>query len=265
MKKAGFNRTAVLWLCLTLVLFTGDAAKAQPAGTTNFYAAIKAYHLAPLWRADRLHLLSLKEEEPFPEPYGTLGKKYQRFYIHYTSVIKDPAHPYQYQVKGKTTIGNQVCSFTGTITNTQAGIYKLGSPYAPETYKGYKRGQAVSRIIINEDPSTAGSSSINGELVTNFCINARNQLLYDTLDFGIDGYGNNQFTGTRIAYNNKLREKLQYGDFNLTGSAFADVDGIAVPPQYEKYGWQSFVNAIPSDNRPASKAAKTEEKRQWWK
>ncbi len=256
---------SIIWLLVIFLLSAGNAAKAQLAGTTDFYAAIKTYNLAPLWRADRLRLLSLKQDERFPEPYGTLGTNYQRFYIHYTSVIKDPAHPYQYQVKGKTRIRNLVRPFTGTITVVQAGIYKPGSPYAPESYKDYKRGKIICRVAIIEDQSVAGSGSINGELTTDFCINAQNQVLYDTLDFGIDGYGNNQFTGTRIAYNNKLREKLQYGDFNLTGSEFADVDGITVPPRYENYGWQGFVGAMSTDNRPASKAAKMEEKRQWWK
>ncbi|WP_374950174.1 hypothetical protein, partial [Mucilaginibacter sp.] len=215
---------------------------------------------------ERLRLISLKRNEPFPEPYGTLGKNHQRFYIHYTSVAKDPANPYRYQVQGKSRTGNQVRSFTGTITVTQAGIFKPGNnPYAPDPYKGYKRGKLVCRVVLNESGLDAGSGTINGELTTDFCINTQNQLLYDTLDFGIDGYSNNFFTGNLINHSTKSTQKLQYGDFNLRGSDFSDVDGITVPPQYEKYGWQSFVDAIPNDLRPANKAAVSEEKRQWWK
>lgn len=211
-------------------------------------------------------MISLKENESFPEPLGTLGKNYQRFYIHYTSVVKDAANPYKYNVQGKTRVGKQVRSFTGSITVTQAGIYKPGNnPYAPEPYKGYKRGTLLCHVAITESASTPGSGVISGELTTSFCINAQNQLLYDTIDYGEDGYGNNQFTDTWAAPGSEAVQKLQYGDITIQGSEFSDVDGITVPAKYEKYGWQNFVKAIPSDLGPATKAAIAEEKRQWWK
>lgn len=267
MKKLSFSLCCALWLVWSVSLLLSNSVTAQPAGTTNFLNQIKTYNLATLWRADRLRLISLKETEPFPEPLGILGKNCQRFYIHYTSVIKDPANPYRYNVQGKTRVGNTVRTFTGTVTVTKAGIFKPGvnNPYAPEPYKGYKRGKLVCRVVLNEAGSAPGSGDINGELSSDFCINAQNQLLYDTLDFGIDGYGNNQFTGTWTAHGSKAAQKLQYGDITLPDPKFSDVYGITVPPEYEKYGWQSFVAAIPNDFRPASKAAIAEEKRQWWK
>ncbi|MFD1257965.1 hypothetical protein ACFQ3S_14245 [Mucilaginibacter terrae] len=257
----------LLVVCIILVaVIINNTANAQPTGTTNFYSSVKNYNLATLWRANRLRLINLKEFEPFPEAYGIIGKNNQRFYIHYTSVLKDPANAYRYQVQGKTRVGKVVRPFTGTITVIQAGIYKPGNnSYAPDTYKGYKRGKLLCHVTINESTSTPESGTINGKLTTDFCINMQNQLLYDTLDFGIDGYGNNYFTGSLVNHTTKAAQKLQYGDYNLSGSDFSDVDGITVPLQYEKYGWQSFVDAIPSDLRPANKAAIAEEKRQWWK
>ncbi|CAM3742279.1 hypothetical protein MUGA111182_06485 [Mucilaginibacter galii] len=265
MKKSNLNMvyTLLYWLGITL-LFNSNAI-AQPAGTTNFYSNIKGYNLASLWHADKLRLISLKRTDPFPEPYGILGKNNQRFYIHYTTVTKDATNPYLYKVEGKTRTGNQVRTFTGTITVKQAGIFKPGNnPYAPEPYKGYRRGKLVGQVVLTE-ANTSVSSTITGELTTDFCINSQNQLLYDTLDFGMDGYANNSFTGLYKANGSKATQKLHYGDYDITGSEFSDEGGIAVPSQYEKYGWKSFVDAIPSDLRPASKAAIAEEKRQWWK
>ncbi|MFD2286661.1 hypothetical protein GJU39_18840 [Pedobacter petrophilus] len=266
MNKINF-RLLYMLLCLwSITCLFNSGVKAQPAGTTNFYSNIKNYNLAPLWRADRLRLLSLKQDQPFPEPYGILGKNNQRFYIHYTSVSKDAGNPYRYNVQGKTRVGNQVRTFTGTITVKQAGIFKPGeNPYAPEPFKGYKRGQLICQVALTEAKTAPGSGTIAGEVTTDFCLNSQNQLLYDTIDFGIDGYGNNKFTGTLKALNSKVGQKLQYGDYSFLDSEFNDVDGITVPPKYEKYGWKSFLDAIPSDVRPASKAAIAEEKRQWWK
>ncbi|RYY25027.1 MAG: hypothetical protein EOP41_05465 [Sphingobacteriaceae bacterium] len=264
LKKTRFQLHAGLGLVCGIWLFLNNNLRAQPAGTANFLNQVKNYNLQSLWRAGSLRLLSLKQNEPFPEPYGTLGKNYQRFYIHYTSVTKNQANPYCYQVQGKTRVGNKVQPFTGTITVTQAGLYKPGTAYTPETYKGYKRGQLICNVSLTETGQTPGAETIKGVLTTNFCINAQNQLLYDTLDFGIDGYLNNYFTGT-LTNSGKPAQKLNYGDFNLLGSVFSDVGGITVPPEYEKYGWQSFVNAIPNDIKPAGKAAVAEEKRQWWR
>ena len=248
-----------------LLLFLSMGSVAQPAGTANFYTGIKTYNLSPLWHADKLWLLSLKKSEPFPEPLGILGKNHQRFYIHYTAVTKDAVNPYLYHVQGKTRVGNSVRSFNGTLTIKQAGIFKPGSEYAPDSYKGYKRGKAICSLVINEDSHVAGAGVLRGELSTDFCIDAKNQLLYDTLDFGIDGYGNNQFTGTYTGNGSKVPQQLQFGDITITGSDFSDVDGITIPAAYEKFGWQNYVNAISNDFRPASKAAIAEEKRQWWK
>ncbi|MBS7567069.1 hypothetical protein KHS38_21875 [Mucilaginibacter sp. Bleaf8] len=254
------------WLCVwSVTLFLTSAVQAQPAGTTNFYDGIKSYNLATLWHADRLRWPLQNHTEAFPEPYGILGKNHQRFYIHYTAVTKDPANPYRYQVQGKTRVGNQVRPFTGTITVTQAGIYKANSLYAPESYKGYKRGQLVCRVELNETVTAPGSGAIKGTLTTNFCINSQNQLLYDTLDFGQGTDYNNQFKGTLTTYNSKAPQALQWGDYTIRDSKFDDMDGLTVPAEYEKYGWKSFVDAIPNDLRPASKAAIAEEKRQWWK
>jgi hypothetical protein len=266
MKKLSLSLFCTLCLAWSISLLLSNEAKAQPAGTSNFLTGIKTYNLAALWHADRLKLITLKETESFPEPLGVLGKNCQRFYIHYTSVIKDPANPYRYNVQGKTRVGKQVRSFTGTITVTQAGIYKPGNnPYAPDPYKGYKRGKLVCRVVLNESASVPASGAISGELTTSFCINAQNQLLYDTLDYGIDGYSNNQFTGNWTAHGSKTPQILQFGDISIPNVKFADVYGITVPPEYEKFGWQNYVNAIPNDSRPATKAAIAEEKRQWWK
>jgi len=263
MTKVNFRKCfLLLGLCMAQLISVSNL-HAQPAGTTNFYTGIKNYNLSSLWRAGQLRLLSLKETEPFPEPYGVLGKNNRRFYIHYTAVVKDSTNPYRYQVQGKTRVGKVVRPFTGTLVVTQAGIYKPGSVYAPDSYKGYKRGVLSCKVVISE--TSAGGGKINGELVTYFCINSQNQLLYDTLDFGIDGYQNNQFTGTLKAANNPAAQKLMWGDYNLNNSPFADPGGITVPPEFEKYGWQTYVDAQGSDLKPASKAAKAEEKRQWWK
>jgi hypothetical protein len=241
-------------------------AKAQPTGTANFLNNIKNYNLASLWRADRLKMIDFKGTDAFPEPLGIIGNNCQRFYIHYTSVLKDPANPYRYNVKGKTRVGNLIKQFTGTITLTQAGIYKPGNnPYASEPYKGYKRGKAIARVLLTETTPAAGISTISGDLTTEFCIDSKNNLNYDTLDYGIDGYSNNQFTGSWTAKGSKSSQRLVYGDISFQDDRFADVYGITVPPEFEKYGWQSFVNAISDDIRPASKAAIAEEKRQWWK
>ena len=60
--------------------------------------------------------------EVFPEPIGFIGNDYQRFYIHFSSVIKNKKNPYQYDVRGKTKVKNTRHAFKGTITIYSEGM-----------------------------------------------------------------------------------------------------------------------------------------------
>lgn len=111
-----------------ICLLISGVVHGQKRASSDYYAQIKDYNLAHLWRATKVHMDDIEgypgTDVPFPEPLGYIGSNYQRFYIHYISVVKDTINPYRYLVTGKTRVGNNVCSFTGAITINKAVLYK---------------------------------------------------------------------------------------------------------------------------------------------
>lgn len=250
-------------LLLTAIFAATFSAFSQPAGYTDFYASIAKYDVSKLWRADS----TLDQEEgkyfPFPEPLGFIGSDYQRFYIHYISVRKSNESPYRYIVTGKTRVRDNICSFTGTITITQAVLSKT-TDYAP-----YKQGSLSCTIHFYEDSTQKGSGWFEGNLSSDFCLDKKGRLYYDAISIVADGYSNNQCTATWRSYKNAITKKCNWGDFRIPESLELDKGAgvFVVDEKYIRSGWESYVKAYgPSDaTEEESKKALAEEDRKWWK
>lgn len=81
---------------LTVIMLynTGISKLVQHPQTLPYTKQIARYDLVPLWIGTRLNYPdSSAQWAEFPEPLGFIGSDYQRFYIHYTSIIKDAKNP----------------------------------------------------------------------------------------------------------------------------------------------------------------------------
>ncbi len=249
-------------LCLLTILSLAES-KAQDK-VTDFYAQAGKANLATLWHAPKIFFVGAPQPwDTFPEPLGFIGSNYQRFYLHYTSVVKDAKNPYQYNVKGKTRVNNNICSFTGTITVEQA---KRNLEPHPE-YPKYKYGYLICRVDLREDPKQPGSGTIKGRLTTNWYLNPMNQFAYDTL-IPEDGFNNNQCIACWTSFKSGKSKPCHWGDFRIPESRDLDhgVGEFYVTDKYLDNGWRNYMQAkLVDDGRPEGKKALIEEKRQWWK
>ena len=169
LRKAARSKSFFL---LLLMFFIGGICQAQEK-VTDYYSPAGKANLATLWHAPKIYFVGAPDPwDTFPEPFGFIGSNYQRFYIHYTSVTKNPSNPYQYLVKGKTRVKNNICSFTGTITVKQA----KRNLEPNEAYPKYKYGYLISEVNLKEDPKQPGSGTIKDKLTTYRYINERGQL-----------------------------------------------------------------------------------------
>lgn len=241
------------------LLMVLSGAIAQNSKEADYYAQIKNFNLSRLWHADSLHMQGTGYTIAFPEPLGFIGDKYQRFYIHYTSVTRDSKNPYRYIVHGKTRVKDDICPFTGTITILKAALSASDEP-------GYKQGDVTCEVDFKEDSKFTESGQIKGRLITSFYINKKGQLLYDTLDTVSDSYCNNQCEAVWTDYVTNKSKKCNWGDFRIPDSGGLDSGAgeFRVSPQYQKNGWQNYAKAF-SDNTDEAKAALKEESRKWWK
>jgi len=254
------------WYCgylLAALLTRPLATLAQaPPLSADYLASLKAKDLSQLWRADRLAFYGTKGTDVFPEPLGFIGTSYQRFYLHYTSVRPDPAHPYVYQVRGKTRVKTNVCAFTGTLTVTKARLYKAPNAEYPQ----FREGELTCRVELAEDRRQAGSGIIRGTLTTYFYLDARGQPQYNTLE-PADGFSNNQCVATWTSYTTQQRKPCHWGDFKIPESGDLDfsVSDFEVAAKYVANGWQTYMAALEGQpDTPKTRQARAEERRPWW-
>lgn len=235
------------------------SAYSQKNNSLIFYGSIKNYNISKLWLTDSIQ----KETDasmPFPEPLGYIGDNFQRFYIHFISVTKSAANPYEYVVTGKTRVKNNICSFKGTLVIENATLNKESEPEFPQ----YKRGSVYCAVNFYEDSTQAGSGYIKGRLITGFYLDKKNKLYYDRLWF-TDAFENNQCKAVWTSYKTKKSKKCNWGDYRIPESG--DLDGGAgdfIPDQkYIANGWEEYADVYSTDDTKPVKAPVVENKK-WW-
>ena len=245
---------AVVLACLPFLTI------AQSPGHTDFFASIKQYDLSKLWSADSLLSQDDGLKFPFPESLGFIGNNFQRFYIHYLTVRKSETNPYVYDVTGKTRVRNAICRFSGTITIVGAMMNKQS--YKPP----YKEGSVDAIVRFYEDSTQPGSGSIKGKLISEFCINRKNELQYDAILLAADGYSNNQATTVWKSYKTGVAKICNWGDYRIPGSRGLDVGAgvFYVDEKYIRYGWETYYKAN-GPHSPEAAKARAIEAREWWK
>jgi hypothetical protein len=251
----------IIYLQFFLCCFIGGYSQAQKS--TNYYSSISACDLSELWSADSI----LHEEEdgklykgPFPEPLGFIGTNFQRFYIHYTSVVKSTKDPYVYLVAGKTKMKKRIRSFNGRITISKAVLYDQS--FHPR----FKQGEVAAEVFLQEDSSAHPSGFIKGNLKTTFYVDANNKSFYASFDPG-DGYCNNLCEARWTNYRTRQSKICNWGDYRIPGGHGLDIGAgeFAVSSQYEKFGWQTFEKARTANDTKEGMKAMSIEKQPWWK
>jgi hypothetical protein len=249
------------------VLLIGKIS-AQDTTTNDFFDHIKAYDLSAILLTDSI----LTEDSEGgnhkfkrAEILGFIGDNYQRFFIHFVSVIQNPTNPYQYIVLGKTKVDETIRSFQGTITITQSRIYKSGD------IPTYKQGFAMCDVSLFEDKDESSAGCLKGQLKSEFLIDNKGQFRYDAISYNADGFTNNQFVGIWTNYRTKKSKKCNWGDYRIPGCNWENGCDIgagefSISDKYLKNGWENYRLASTSDpNTPESKRAIQKENEQWWK
>lgn len=199
--------------------------------------------------------------------YGFIGDDYQRLYIKIISVKKDTERLDTYFVSGKSMVKNNICDFNGTITITNARVYKKMRWGIDDEYKNKgikKQGIIIAKYNFQEDKTQNHVGVFEGVLSANWYMDKDWEIQYDDIEFESDGYSNNQFVGTWKGYESKTVKNANWGDYRIPLSG--DLDGGAGEfspiDKYLKFGWQNYRDAYFNNN---NEKARKEEHREWWK
>ncbi|HRP89300.1 MAG TPA: hypothetical protein PKX92_04630 [Edaphocola sp.] len=199
----------------------------QKSDTLDFYREIQAQDMA------ELILLSNKS-------IGFLGDDYQRFYIHFTSVKKDEKNPYQYLVKGKTKVKENICTFTGIVTIKTAITFKVDDD--EEIPQDIREGKFTASVAIQEDKNQYGSGEIKGILTKGFILKSGKMIDDDPLYYGDMPYEGNYFEGNWKSYKTGKSKTCMWhngGGWKMKQDLFhlGDDGDVYINPKYKKNGW----------------------------
>lgn len=247
-------------LIIVALIFTGFVFGQQPK-TTDFLTETTKYDFSNLWTLSKFQAEDDTIIIERQDPIGYIGENFQRFYIHFISVIQNPTNKLEYLIYGKTRVKSNVCSFQGKINILDSKIYIASE------IPGVKQGYITGNYSFFEDSKQKGSGFLTGKFTTNFYIDKKGNLKYDAIMFMADSFENNQFEGYWTSYKNNDKKNCCWGDYRIPNSRGLDygTGEFMVNEEYMKNGWQTFV--LSESQKPDSddvKKAIKEEERKWW-
>lgn len=204
--------------------------------TKDFSIYIGKYDFSTLWTTTCAIMFDNIDTINIPEPLGFIDEDFQRFRIHFISVIQNKEKPCEYFVYGKTKVKNNICDFQGIITITYAETFT--EPDVESVTQGFAKGNY--QFFENNHQSHAGR--FYGTFLSSFMLDDNDVLQYNAIGLDYDGYGNNSFTGVWQDYSTGKIKTCNWGDFRIPESGDLD-NGAAefsVNEKYIKNGWQDF-------------------------
>jgi hypothetical protein len=250
-------------ILIFLGILTSIFTFGQEMKTSDFKSGIQKFDISDLWTLNKFQdeyqgKISFIERQ---EPLGFIGENYQRFFIHFISVIQNPTNKVEYLVYGKTRVKNNICSFQGHV------IIKVAKTYIDSDLQPLKQGFIKGEYEFFEDSDEKGTGFLKGNFTTDFYIDKDGQIKYEATMFGADEFRNNQFEGTWTSYKSKESKKCNWGDYRIPDSRNLDCGAceFGVSEKYVKNGWESYMtaNGVKSGNLTQEEAIKIENEK-WW-
>ncbi|MDL2308283.1 hypothetical protein LJC68_01700 [Bacteroidales bacterium OttesenSCG-928-B11] len=233
----------------------------------DFFIHMKDYDLSVVLTADSI-VVDENGKIPQSEILGFIGDDFQRFEIHFISVIQNQSNPYEYFAYGKTKVENNICEFQGTITIKNAKLYDNPDWVCCNEDTLMKFGYTKCDVVLYEDKKTKFPGFIKGSLTSNFLIDLNGMFRYDSYMFVADGFNNNQFVGTWASYKTKSVKKCNWGDYRIPESGDLDSGAgeFCVDEKYVKNGWENYKLAWQTYPKTQEVIkARQKEQEQWWK
>jgi len=238
-----------------LILCLCTMALANNAGSLNILPKHMDYDFRQVFNSDTM-FIGASADPKFPA-LGYIGKDYQRFYIHYSQIMKN-ASQQSYRISGKTKVKNTVCLFSGVLS-----LDSLLKGDVSEGDSSIWDGDLVGHYVFTEsDCKYPGTLQGTVHSLVSIPKSGKAEYYYNTSMAGADGYENNQFTGIWIDSKTKASKVCNWGDFRIPESEDLDAGAAEFSP-YEKYdakGWKTYRLMLQDDS-----ASMGLERSPWWK
>lgn len=251
----------ILSLALISGLTFGQPIDQRIVNPTDYLSEIKKHDMNDLWASEKSYIEAGKTISYTTNILGFIGDDYQRFYIHFISIIQNPTNHLEYFVYGKTKVKENICQFQGIITITKAKTFLLdGSPEQ-------KQGLVDAKYEFYEDPNQKSSGILIGNLQTDFIFDSIGGLEYGDIAFG-DGYFNNRFVGTWKDYKTGETKKCNWGYEGIpeSGELLSTAATWFLPDnKFAKVGWDNYIKAYSIEAETSVNIEfRKKENEKWW-
>jgi hypothetical protein len=218
-------------ICLGFVFVVSQRAMAADKPTKDLTAQfINKYNFS-------------KQLMPTTEFLGFIDPKFQRMFIKFKSVTKDPSDPSVYLVKGTSKVKNNSCDFSGKIRVTE--IEKI-NPMHYGVDDEYKDKGIKSEGVLHGDYEFAEnekqkySGVFKGTMVMFWYVDHKSHLQLDDMEASYsDSYKNNQYAGTWTENGKILEKQANWGEYRIPNSGDLDIGAgeFGADPKYSESGW----------------------------
>jgi hypothetical protein len=173
---------------------------------------------------------------------GYIGSDYQRLWITFKSITRDPNHSDTYLVVGTSRVGKNTNDFEGTITLTHIREYATLHYGVDDEYKdaGFRaEGIAIGTYKLKEPSSQPHSGEFEGIVTAYWLLDKDGQLRYDDTETFSDNYVNNQYVGSWAAYRSHSKKIANWGEYRIPFSGDLDLGAGEFSPnaKYSDKGW----------------------------
>ncbi|MDR2639162.1 MAG: hypothetical protein LBC09_04930 [Helicobacteraceae bacterium] len=172
---------------------------------------------------------------------GYIGADFWRLHITFDEIKK--IAPLKYSAKGKTMTKGNYCDFEGEIAIDRAYRYKEPSVGLDGEMEGLVADEGVifAKVILRENDKQKGGGVFQGDLMTNWYIDANNTLRYDNIESYSDSFANNQFLGVWTSYKTGAQKRVAWGQYSIPASGDLDLSACCfeVNAKYINNGWQT--------------------------
>lgn len=200
--------------------------------------------------------------------YGIIGDEHQRILVKILAVVKNRKNPYEYLIKGKSSVKENICQFSGKMTVVRIQESRRTTFGVDNEFKDQSKTQGllIGRYEFFENGSEPHSGVFSGLVKMKWYLNKKNRMSYDDINIQADGYFNNAFVGNWKMYRSNIVKKCNWADYRVP-DCNCDFDigsgDFKVSEKYWKNGWLDV--ALKNKVQGQDKDHKTiKRKKQWW-
>lgn len=254
-----------LFSLLILVSACSPSAKQAQQQPLSLLDSFKRSNLQQVFLTDSFYNFEdgQYERHQRSQPLAFIDSNFQRLYIHFNSVQKNPNNALEYLCSGATRVHNTICHFKGSLKIKNA--FATRNEFADSLHHC---ATIIFDVKLYEDSIEFESGFFSGQLEYDVLLDSKFNVIYDGLEFYSDNYSNNRFTGQWQNYKTGEIKICGWGDYRIPNSNDLDIGTgeFSVNDRFVKNGWQDYMNTWGTHGDTArTNKARANESLQWWK